>query len=597
MDWSKQPRSKYHWLMVFIYCILIPINLVAEQKPPVEVKIAVLSYRGAEEALESWNETMAYLSSQLSDYHFVAVPLDLKRLDTAISQKEVDFAITNSGQHVQAGGKYGLSWLATLKSARHPQQEQVIGSALVVRADSEFHSLDDLKNHRLGAVSPSAFGGFQIFWGEMKGQGLSPESYFSTVRFSQFPVDALAYWVRDQLVDASVLPVCLIEDMADQGLINLTDFRVIDPKNVAGFSCQTSTKLYPNWAFSRLNHTDTELSELVTRALLDMPADSLAAVQAKSAGWTAPVSSYDIHQLYKHLDIHPLQQPWWQSLLSWVILNWLWGVVFFAVVILGFLHHLWVQIQVNRRTRQLELANIEVHSKQEQLEHAQRIAILGELASEIAHEINQPLAAISNFAEGGIVRLNRQGTPEPMSPLLERIAAEADRGARIIDRIRNFSRKDHFHSVKVDLKALLADTLKLLDYELKKNAIDLRLNIADTDVTLIGDALELQQLLVNIIRNAQEAMQHQAHRTLFISLSTATNNTIELRVEDSGVGLGTLDVDTAFKPFQSSKTGGLGLGLSICKRIVEVHKGSITLQPREAGGTSVICVFPGGFIE
>lgn len=575
----------------------LPVFSYAEARIEQELKVAVLAFRGREKALQRWTSTMEYLSQRLPGYSFTAVPMSLAQLDQAVIKNQIDFAITNSGQYVRVGSKYGMSWIATLKSKRHPGQKAVIGSALIVRSDSPYQTLADLEDARLGAVDPQAFGGFQIYWGEMLQQGYKPERFFSQIKFSGFPVGVLAFWVRDGLADAAVLPACTLETMINEGLIPADTIRVLDSKELPEFNCQSSTGLYPNWSFSALKSTPVEITEQIAQALLVLPTESKQAIDTGSLGWTTPVSSHDIHTLYDRLNIHPWQEPWWQDLRRWLLQNWQWTLAITLLLIAGLVHHIWIQFMVRRRTREIQAVNEELLHQQQQLEHAQRIAILGELSSDLAHELNQPLSAINNYAEGGIIRLVKNSENEHLTDLLNRISGEAQRGAEIIKRIRGFARKEKIQRKDTDLTTLIRETLNLLDYEIKKYRVTLILQLPDEAPSLLIDPIEIQQLLVNLIRNSLEAMEGQhAERLLTISMlhkgSEQAPKQVILSITDTGPGIEDSEAETLFKPFHSSKSNGLGLGMSICKRIIEAHNGDISIMSGLGRGTVVTCTLP-----
>ncbi|MBL4613638.1 MAG: PhnD/SsuA/transferrin family substrate-binding protein [Magnetovibrio sp.] len=559
-----------------------------------ELKVAVLAYRGTEHALRHWTTTMAYLTTQVPGYRFRAIPMSLSQLDRSVTEGSVDFVITNAGQFVRVGSKHGMSGLATLKSLRRRGHGPVIGAALVVRAGSSYTGLDDLEDARLGAVDPLAFGGYQIYWGEMARQGKQPEQFFSDISFSGFPVDVLAYWVRDRQVDAAVLPACLLETMIHEGLIQDADFRILDVKPVKDYDCRTSTPLYPNWFFASLRATSQAVAEQVAQALMTLPSDSQAVLDTASLGWTAPTSSYDIHQLYDNLDIHPWQKPLWLELKDWLAKNWQIGLGFSLLIVAIILHHLWVQYVVLKRTRDLRKANEKLIYQQQQLEHAQRVAILGELSSDLAHELNQPLTAINSFAEGGIVRLERAAPPIDLKVVLDKIRGEAQRGRSIIERVRGFARKQDATREFVDLTELIGETLALLNHELMKQQPELKIVRPTKTIKVCIDAVEIQQLLVNLIRNGVEAMSGVAgpHQLRIVAKVLASGD-VELSIEDSGTGICDKQAETLFKPFYSSKSSGLGLGLSICRRIVEAHNGTIIVEPNAMGGTRVVCTLSG----
>lgn len=568
------------------------------QSDEVELRVAVLAFRGDDRAINRWSPTMSYLSQQIDGYRFKAIPYKLKALDEIVIDGDVDFVITNAGQFVRLGSKHGLSWLATLKSRRHQGRGPVIGSALVVNANKPFRFLQALKGQRLGAVDPLAFGGFQIYWGEMVNAGYHPEKFFSDILFSSFPVDQLIQWLQSGKVDAAVLPSCVLESMAEEGKLKLNEFRVVDPQHHEGYSCQVSTPLYPNWSFSKLRHTPDWIAEKVAHALLDLPAESSIAKDTGSLGWNAPVSSLGIHQLYQRLNIHPWQEPWWQVARHWLILHWLWGLLIFLLITLGFLHHLWVQILVSRRTHELEKSNEELHHQKQQLEHAQRIAILGELSSDLAHELKQPLAAINSYAEGGAIRIDQKTDEHNIIGVLNRISVQAQRGAKIIERIRVFAKKDEITRQSVDLNNLVIEITNLLDYEFKKHNITPQLHLQKLPLYGYVDPIEIQQLLVNLVRNSLDALQHNdVLPQLTICVEKLHSDDIQIKVEDNGHGLGEIPPETMFKPYFSTKADGLGLGMSICRRIMEAHEGTILIQSAQSRGTLVTCQLTGAYRE
>jgi two-component system sensor histidine kinase TtrS len=269
-------------------------------------------------------------------------------------------------------------------------------------------------------------------------------------------------------------------------------------------------------------------------------------------------------------------------------------VLIFLVIVLGFLHHLWVQILVGRRTKELQQINKELLHQQQQLEHAQRVAILGELSSDLAHELKQPLAAINSYAEGGAIRIDQASDGHDIIGLLGRISTQAQRGAKIIERIRRFAKKGEIKRQRVNLNTLITETISLLDYELKKHKVTPELALPKQAVVVSVDPVEIQQLVVNLVRNSLDAMADNTRPPrLIIRIERQKKERIMISVEDNGHGLGEHDPETLFKPFYSTKPNGMGLGMAICRRIVEAHNGTLQMQPAEPRGTRVICHITG----
>jgi len=580
-------------LRILILISLLSVTLLCQANSP-EIKVGVLAFRGVEKTLQHWQPTLDYLEKTIPGTHFIILPMTLSELDNAVMQQNIDFVITNPGQYVRIGTKFGMSWLATLTSRRHSDRRLVIGSALVVKARSPYKKLRDLNGENLGAVDALAFGGFQIYWGEMAAQKIDPARFFHKINFSHYPVDALVYWVRDKTVAAAIVPACLLEKMHEEGLININDYRVLDLKQHDGFNCQSSSRLYPNWTFAKLRDTPTKLAEKINKALLSMDPNSQAATASGSRGWTTPVSTYEIHQLYQRLDIHPWHEIWWQQVWRWVRINWQWGGLFLFVIILGFLHHLWVQLLVNRRTHELQEVNIELHHQQQELEHAQRIAILGELSSDMAHELNQPLAAINSYAEGGIIRLKKLQKNHDLIDLLDKISLQAQRSGKIIQRIRGFAKKQQPEKHPTDLSKLINESLLLLKIELKKSEVNLLLSLPQEIIVINIDPIEIQQVLINLIRNSIEAMSNtEGLHQLTLELKLINDKKILFKIIDNGPGISQSMSTQLFTPFVSSKNQGLGLGMSICKRIIESHHGDIWIENNSSDGCTVCFILPG----
>ncbi|MCK7576714.1 MAG: PhnD/SsuA/transferrin family substrate-binding protein [Chromatiales bacterium] len=145
-------------------------------------------------------------------------------------------------------------------------------------------------------VSREAFGGFQMAWREFHQAGIDPDRHFGRLAFAGFPQDNIVYAVRDRQIDAGTVRTDTLERMAAEGRIVLADYKVINQQQRAGFPFLLSTRLYPEWAFARLTHTDEELAQQVVVALLRLTPDSHAARASQSAGWTVPLDYTPVHE-------------------------------------------------------------------------------------------------------------------------------------------------------------------------------------------------------------------------------------------------------------------------------------------------------------
>ncbi|MDR3526438.1 MAG: ATP-binding protein [Rhizomicrobium sp.] len=237
-----------------------------------------------------------------------------------------------------------------------------------------------------------------------------------------------------------------------------------------------------------------------------------------------------------------------------------------------------IGIHLLRRERQSQQAR----ELQLELIHVQRLAIMGETAAMLAHEINQPLTAASNYL--GVVRrlLENEGS-ETSKSVLERVEQQIQRAATIVRKLRRFIEKRETERGLESPDILVEDAITLLGTI--DSTIDLTTAIAPDLPLVLVDRVQVQQVLVNLMRNAIEAMQGCAQHKLALSITLSSNKMIEVALADSGPGLPPEVALRLFQPFVSTKIGGMGVGLSICQSIVSQHGGRIWADANPDGGT------------
>lgn len=268
------------------------------------INIGVLATRGAEDTLKTWSPTAEYLTEEIPQYSFVIVPLDFDEIIPAIERREVDFIITNPSNYVELESSYGTTRIATMNSIYEGHAYKVFGSAILRRADrNDIKELKDLKGKSFVGTHEKLML-WQMAWREFKDNGIDPYRDLADLKFIGLSQDLVVYAVRDKNADAGAVRTGILESMASEGKINLTDFRVINQKQNEDFPFLHSTGLYPEWAFARTRQTPDDLSENVAIALLEMPSDS-AAAKAANAAWTVPLDYGPVNDLMKELRIGP----------------------------------------------------------------------------------------------------------------------------------------------------------------------------------------------------------------------------------------------------------------------------------------------------
>ncbi len=237
----------------------------------------------------------------------------------------------------------------------------------------------------------------------------------------------------------------------------------------------------------------------------------------------------------------------------------------------------------------------EAQRRLHELAHVSRSQSISEVASGLAHEINQPLTAIISYAEACRLILGRD---EVDAELLRRslvdIVKQGERASEIINRLRDFVRRDQIAREPVDLNALVRGALELLRHELAVHGVQVQLALEERLRPVRASRVQIEQVLFNLVRNAIDAMSASAVRELEIhtAMMRGENPALAVAVSDTGEGLAPDTLESLFDPFFSTKPGGMGLGLSISRSIVEAHGGRIWAVAREDGGTTFRFTLP-----
>lgn len=232
---------------------------------------------------------------------------------------------------------------------------------------------------------------------------------------------------------------------------------------------------------------------------------------------------------------------------------------------------------------------------QRQLAHVNRVSTLGEMASGLAHELAQPLSAILYYARGASTRLrNSGGSTQAISDALDHIAAQADRAGEFIRRLKAFVRQAQPHIVPTDIREIMRDTLSFAAPETREHSVAIDLSLAD-DLPLVQvDRIQIEQVLLNIVRNGIEAMQatDRSARRLQIAVAREHDGRVSVTVADCGSGLPEDGAERVFDPFFTTRPAGTGLGLSISRSIIEAHEGEMWAADGPDGGAVFGFVLP-----
>ena len=249
-------------------------------------------------------------------------------------------------------------------------------------------------------------------------------------------------------------------------------------------------------------------------------------------------------------------------------------------------------ISASIRADQAEMA---LRKAQAELAHVTRVTTLGELTTSIAHEINQPLAAVVANAEACLSWLDRNPADlDAARRSVEWIVEDGNRASEVIRRVRALAQKTEIERVPLDINDVANDVMSLVQRELSSHDVSTRLELAPHLPPILGDRVQLQQVIINLVINAVEAMEAISDRPRLMIIGSGRHDMdqVFLTVADNGVGILQADAERMFTPFFTTKSSGMGMGLSICRSIVEAHEGRLSASRNEDGGAVFQFVLP-----
>lgn len=574
-------------------CLLAVLPTWADALPaaaPARIDIGVLAVLDREDTRRLWQPLADGLARALPGHSVQLQVLDPDALDTALAQQALHFVVTNPGHYVRLEARHGATRIATQTTAESDDPAHTVGSAVVVRAGTPVPaSLDALRGQRVAAVAEDAFGGYQLVAHAWLQRGLDAEAGAVQRVFTGFPMQRVADAVLAGQADAGILRTCVLEQLERAGRVAPGALQVVGARPDAPAPCQSSTPLYPGWAFAALASTPPELGRTVLLALLTLPAD------AQGSRWSVPADYQRVHDVLRALQVEPyafLRETRLQALLGryWYLLA---GAL--ALLLLGATYMLHVELLVKRRTAELsrslrerERLAQQIAQGQEAMDHLSRLSILGELSATLGHELSHPLATIANYT-ASVQRRAARGmlAPDALALALQDIAQETERATRVIEGIRALARK------RVPVRALsdpvaLAHEAVALFGGLLGQAPPIRVECAQNSVGLRvpGDPQQIQQVLLNLLKNALDAHRAAGRADAPISIHIERQgDRLALAVQDQGAPLSEAERARLFEPFYTTRPDGLGLGLAICRGIAETHGGALQARPAGAAGS------------
>ncbi|WP_321889682.1 PAS domain-containing sensor histidine kinase [Paraburkholderia bannensis] len=248
---------------------------------------------------------------------------------------------------------------------------------------------------------------------------------------------------------------------------------------------------------------------------------------------------------------------------------------------------------VNTDIDALRKAEQALDRSRNELAHTTRVSMLGELAASIAHEVTQPLAAIVTTGEAGLRWLNRE-PPElgEVRASIEQSTSDARRATEVIRRIRSMAKKRDAEITPIDVNGIIEESVELVRREVSSHGVEMSVSLERGPLVVYGDRVQLQQVVINLLMNGVQAMANISDGPKLTIITARSEGTARVRIDDSGHGISEANQQLLFSPFFTTRKDGMGMGLSICRSIVEAHGGRIWAENRQNRGARMQFTLP-----
>ena len=571
-------------LIAAAFCLLL---LKVQAEEPKEYTFAINSAVTPLLHASFIDVTIKTVERAVAPAKLIVTYVELPELEKLIENHRTDFFISTAAtirRYQDLGARDVLT--ASSPFSKNPNRSE--GSLFIVRADrSDINAISDLRGKRAAAGRPTAFGMYLAAMGEIAADGYDPTNFFRSTQFYGLNRDQIIRDVLSGKADVGILRACYLEDAVNRKVVTTNQLKFINLKNDPEHICLHSTRLYPNWSFGS--------NPSVPPAILSAVAAGLIAQKPVGIGlyWSVASDFTGIDNLLKSLRLGSYQRfskEWfWQRIIEYRF--WLLGSL--AVFVLLLVHSFIVSRTVNIRTRELKESlrreNRSFNEAQEahrRLMRMQRAAVVGQISSLIAHELNQPLAGIKLYARA-LQRAKDSGTltEDKLGIALSEIRTDADLAAAIVERVRSYAKGTRSERVYAEAFELVNKAAR----EFKRQSgekVEVRVNqVQPAHITV--NPLEFELVIINLLRNAAQALQELEVSNPKVDLTIRrTGGSVLIAIEDNG-HIEKEKIAKLSAPTNSTKADGLGLGLQIVRSIIENHGGKIAFSQAPSGGLRV----------
>lgn len=536
-----------------------------------------------------------------ADKFLVLKFLDRETISAMLADGEIDFLISESDFYASLAFEDKIKAIAMLWRAQAKSPSYSAASTIVVNAENEkIYTLTDIAtgSYRVAATSSDSFAGFTIAKEPFAEKNLSWQAAFKNIVFTsnRNPLEVLNA-VKTGNADVGIVPACFIEQVMIRNQAHLSDYRVINPQPVTEMACQHSTNAYPSLMVSYRNGVDSNY-------ILDMTNTLLGLKLPFGTTWSMPENTRELYDLMYHLRIGPYNNVTYSAIYRTFSENRTIFITAIFLIVAGFFYNLIISVEVASRTKALKRALAEkdrISKQQEQtneyISRLERTGIVGQMSSMIAHELKQPLATVSNYSRGLLRRIERgSADKDTIVKVLKEIEYHTERANDIVDHVRSYAKPHEVKREEHDLRDIVAKTVATFE---KSGRTTVPVIVEGERHALVeADDWEIELALLNLLKNSADAFTE-----IHPAMRDEDEDVIRIRIEDHEDTWWIRVIDNAklvdesfteqfFQKLETTKSHGLGLGLSIVSSLAERHAGRVWAEPNPGRGVIVTIELP-----
>lgn len=474
---------------------------------------------------------------------------------------------------------------------------EVDGALYFTRASNRAaRTAEDLNRQSIALTSVNSFTGWIIPRRDAFRRGFNPVYFFEKVSFyGDDPMDVVTAVSKSQAY-AGVLPIGVFEKLCDEGRIKASDFRLIGAKQTGTRGVSFSTELYPSLYISK--------TERINQRQANLMVEALRSVRILNAGyrWGPPASDRVIHDLFYDLRIGPYEKIGQWSFANFLSEHKLAVSASAGILLLIIFYSMIVSYAVRKRTRELRLALQEREkierdaiASRDRIASLERAGMIGQMSTMIAHELKQPIGAITNFAHGMLRRVKRGDIDtEVLVNVLEEIVEQGTRAGEIVNRVRSYAKQKTPTLVTADLSVSVERAVENFKRS-RRSAAHITTDVAPYLWADIDD-WEIELAVLNLLKNADDSVKESLDGEIHVHVFKFEQYW-RIEVSDNGPAITQEKVDQFMMLFMTTKASGLGLGLSLVSSIAERHKGRLIGRANPTRGVTLSLDIPRSEIE